>query len=153
MIRMGYMEVWFPWTSALPCVFSFFSFFKDLFSFCSGGCVYLLIYFQFYSFIRPHGVFVVAHGLSLVGVSGAALHGGAWLHSAVASRCKAQALGHRFQQLQHMGFSSGDAQVQLLCSTRDLPGPGNKPLSPALAGRVSSTGPPGKPWSLSYKER
>ena len=64
-------------------------------------CIYLWL----------HRVSVAACGLSLVGVSGAALHGGAWLHSAVASRCKAQALGHRFQQLQHMGFSSGDAQV------------------------------------------
>ena len=37
----------------------------------------------------------------------------------------------------------------------DLPRPGLKPVSPALAGRFSTTAPPGKPWLCnfdSYKE-
>ena len=31
----------------------------------------------------------------------------------------------------------------------NLPAPGIEPVSPALAGRFLSTGPPGKPWPLS----
>ena len=33
---------------------------------------------------------------------------------------------------------------------RDLPRPGLEPVSPALAGRFSTTAPPGKPGTLSY---
>ena len=36
----------------------------------------------------------------------------------------------------------------LLCGMWDLPGPGLEPVSPALAGRFSTTAPPGKPQSL-----
>ena len=43
------------------------------------------------------------------------------------------------------GFSSCAAQVWLLCGMWDLPGPGLGPVSPALAGRFSTTAPPGKP--------
>ena len=31
----------------------------------------------------------------------------------------------------------------------DLPGPGLKPVSPALAGGFLTTAPPGKPWAQS----
>ena len=34
----------------------------------------------------------------------------------------------------------------------DLPGPGLEPVSPALAGRFSTTAPPGKPYSSFSKE-
>ena len=74
---------------------------------------------------------------------------------------------HRLQQLQHVGsvvaahglqavdFNScgllalehrlsSCARAQLLCSMWDLPGPGLKPMSPALAGRFLTTAPPGK---------
>ena len=30
----------------------------------------------------------------------------------------------------------------------DLPGPGLEPVSPALAGGLPTTAPPGKPWTL-----
>ena len=33
----------------------------------------------------------------------------------------------------------------------DLPRPGLEPVSPALAGRFSTTAPPGKPWCLFLK--
>ena len=52
------------------------------------------------------------------------------------------------------GFSCCGAQVLEhglnSCGTWDLPGPGIEPVSPALAGRVFTTEPPGKP--LSSKE-
>ena len=50
--------------------------------------------------------------------------------------CSSQALECRFS---HCG-----AQTQLLCSPWNLPGPGIKPVSPALAGRFITTGLPGK---------
>ena len=37
------------------------------------------------------------------------------------------------------------SRAQLLCGMWDPPRPGLKPASPALAGRFSSTAPPGKP--------
>ena len=42
-------------------------------------------------------------------------------------------------------------RAQLLCDTQDLPSSGIEPVSPALASRLFSTEPPGKPFS-SFKE-
>ena len=42
------------------------------------------------------------------------------------------------------GFSSCGLQAQLLCSMWELPGPGSKPESPALAGGFLTTVPQGK---------
>ena len=49
---------------------------------------------------------------------------------------------HRLQM--HRLISCG-SRAQLLHGMWDLPRPGLKPVSPALAGRFSSTAPPGKP--------
>ena len=49
---------------------------------------------------------------------------------------------HRFQMRR---LSSCGSWAQLLRGMWDLPRPGLKPLSPALAGRFSTTAPPGKP--------
>ena len=48
-------------------------------------------------------------------------------------------------RLQTRRLSSCGSRVQLLCGTWDLPRPGLEPVSPALAGRFSTTVPPGKP--------
>jgi len=53
------------------------------------------------------------------------------------SSCGSQALEHR--------LNSCGTQAYLLLSMWDLPGPGIKPTSIALAGRFFSTEPPGKP--------
>ena len=50
--------------------------------------------------------------------------------------------GHR---LQTRRLSSCGSRAQLLHGMWDLPRPGLEPLSPALAGRFSTTAPPGKP--------
>ena len=50
--------------------------------------------------------------------------------------------GHR---LQTRRLSSCGSRAQLLRGTWDLPRPGLKPVFPALAGRFSTTAPPGKP--------
>ena len=50
--------------------------------------------------------------------------------------------GHR---LQTRRLSSCSSRAQPLRGTRDLPRPGLEPVSPALAGRLPTTAPPGKP--------
>ena len=47
--------------------------------------------------------------------------------------------------LQTRRLSSCGSRAQLLRGMWDLPRPGLKPVSPALAGRPSTTAPPGKP--------
>ena len=50
--------------------------------------------------------------------------------------------GHRLQTCR---LSSCGSRAKLLCGMWDLPRPGLEPVSPALAGRFSTTAPPGKP--------
>ena len=52
---------------------------------------------------------------------------------------------HRLQTLR---LSNRGSRGQLLCGTWDLPSPGLEPVSPALAGRFSTTVPPGKPHTV-----
>ena len=49
------------------------------------------------------------------------------------------------QRLQTCRLSNRGSQAQLLHGMWDLPRPGLKPAPPALAGRLSTTAPPGKP--------
>ena len=49
------------------------------------------------------------------------------------------------QRLQTLRLSSCDSRAQLLRGMWDPPRPGLEPVSPALAGRFSTTAPPGKP--------
>ena len=48
-------------------------------------------------------------------------------------------------RLQRRRLSSCGSRAQLLRGMWDLPRPGLEPVSPALAGRLSTTAPPGKP--------
>ena len=48
-------------------------------------------------------------------------------------------------RLQTRRLSNCGSRVQLLHGMWDLPRPGLEPVSPALAGRFSTTAPPGKP--------
>ena len=59
------------------------------------------------------------------------------------SSCGSQALERR--------LSSCDSRAQLLCRMWDLPRPGLEPASPALASRLSTTAPPGKPYRTSLR--
>ena len=49
-------------------------------------------------------------------------------------------------RLQMRRLSNCGSRAQLLRGTWDLPRPGLEPVSPALAGRFSTTAPPGKPY-------
>ena len=71
---------------------------------------------------------------------------GAWASAAAArglSSCGSRTLECR--------LSSRGARAQLLCGMWDLPGPGLKPVCPALAGRLLTTAPPGKPYLLYFE--
>ena len=48
-------------------------------------------------------------------------------------------------RLQMRRLSNCGSRAQLLRGTWDLPRPGLEPVSPALAGRLSTTAPPAKP--------
>ena len=54
---------------------------------------------------------------------------------------------HRFQMRR---LSNCGSRAQLLRGMWDLPRPGLEPVSPALAGRFSTTVPPGKPCRCLY---
>ena len=56
---------------------------------------------------------------------------------------------HVGSSLQHAGSFSCSMQT-LNCGMWDLPRPGLEPVSPALAGRFSTTAPPGKPPSREF---
>ena len=82
-------------------------------------------------------------GLSLIAASGG--------HSS--SRCAGLSLSRPLvaeHRLQTHRLSSCGSQAQLLRGMWDLPRPGLEPVSPALAGRFSSTAPPGKPQSFFF---
>ena len=51
-------------------------------------------------------------------------------------------------RLQTRRLSNCGSRAQLLRGMWDLPRLGLEPVSPALAGRLSTTAPPGKPWTL-----
>ena len=51
-------------------------------------------------------------------------------------------------RLQTRRLSSCGSRALLLCGMWDLPRPGLEPVSPALAGRLSTTVPPGKPYHM-----
>ena len=53
-------------------------------------------------------------------------------------------------RLQTCRLSNCGSRAQLFRGMWDLPRPGLEPMSPALAGRFSTTAPPGKPLSYSF---
>ena len=53
-------------------------------------------------------------------------------------------------RLQTRRLSNRGSRAQLLRGMWDLPRPGLEPVSPALAGRFSTTAPPGKPQIIDY---
>ena len=51
-------------------------------------------------------------------------------------------------RLQTRRLSNCGSRAQPLCGMWDLPRPGLEPVSPALAGRLPTTAPPGKPHNI-----
>ena len=89
-------------------------------------------------------VFVSVRGLSLVVASGG--------HSS--SRCAGLSLSRPLvaeHRLQTRRLSNCGSRAELLRGMWDPPRPGLEPASPASAGRLSTTAPPGKPpWTIIF---
>ena len=109
---------------------------RHYFFFLKDFLIYLFIYLFIYLWLC--WVFGSCEGFLQLRQAGAALHRGAraFLYRGP-SRHGAQAPDAQAQQLWLTG--------QLLRGMWDLPRPGLEPVSPALAGRFSTTAPPGKP--------
>ena len=99
---------------------------------------FLNLFLYFYSWLC--WVFISVRGLSPVAASGG--HS-SLRHVGFFTIATSPAAEHRLQTRRLSNCGSG---AQLLRGTWDLPGPGLEPVSPALAGRLSTTEPPGKPW-------
>ena len=118
-------------------ILSVFFFFKWYFL----GVIFLLLFVCLFVCLWLCWVFVSVRGLSLVVASGD--HSSSrWAGLSLSRPLLAE---HR---LQTHRLSSCGSRAQLLRGTWDLPRPELEPVSPALAGRLSTTAPPGKPPSF-----
>ena len=112
----------------------YFSFFKNKFIYLFIYFIYLFIYL-FLAVLCPR---FHERAFSSCGKQGPlfiAVHGPLTIVASLV-------VEHR---LQTSKLSSCGSRVQLLHSMWDPPRPGLEPMSPALAGRFSTTAPPGKP--------
>ena len=103
-----------------------------------------------YLFLAALGLCCCAWAFSSCGERGYSLLQVQASHCGGFSCCRAWALGARASVVVAHGLSSCGARALLLRGMWDLPGPGIKPMSPALAGRFLITAPPGKSLNLSF---
>ena len=106
----------------------------------------LFIYLFIYLFLAVLGLRFRASAFSSCGKRGPlfiAVHGPLTITASLAAE-------HR---LQSRRVSSCGSRAQLLRGMWDLPRPGLEPVCPALAGRFSTTAPPGKPPPLLLLKR
>ena len=104
--------------------------------------IHVLFFFFFNLFLAVLGLHFCARAFSSCGERGP-------LFIAVRGPLTIAASLVAEHRLQTRRLSSCGSQAQLLRGTWDLPRPGLEPVSPALAGRFSTTAPPGKlPLSL-----
>ena len=109
-------------------VIAFFFFFNYLFIYLCLAVLGLRFCARAFSVCSERGpLFIAARGPLTIAASLAAEHG-----------------------LQTRRLSSCGSRAQLLRGTWDLPRPGLEPVSPALAGRFSTTAPPGKPHVIAF---
>ena len=102
---------------------------------------YLFIYLFIYYFFAVLGLRFCARALSSCSERGS-------LFIVVCGPLTVAASFVAEHRLQMRRLSSCGSRVYLLCGMWDPPRPGLKPVFPALAGRFSTTVPPGKPLPL-----
>ena len=119
---------------------------------CSESCVYFNSWIGCAGSSLLRGLSSGYHGQGLLLVQGTGSHcsglsrRGAWAVECSGSRsCGSSAPRHR--------LSSCGARAELPCGMWDLPGPGIRPVSPALAGLFFSPEPTGKSWTLLFLKR
>ena len=110
--------------------------FRDVSSY---GAAFFLFCFVFYLFLAVLGLRFCAMAFSSFGKRGP-------LFIAVRRALTIVAALVAEHRLQTHRLSSCGSRAKLLRGMWDLPRPGLEPVSPALAGRFSTTAPPGKPW-------
>ena len=115
----------------------FFFFFRIHITVFMIECIFFLIYL----FLAVLGLHFCARAFSSCGKRGPLL-------IAVCGPLTIAAFLVAEHRLQTRRLSSCGSRAQLLCGMWDLPRPGLEPASPALAGRLSTTAPPGKPHSF-----
>ena len=127
------------WLKILGCCFLFVWFFLNV---CGlgllGGLLEAIFFIYFYLFLAVLGLRFCARAFSSWGKRGPlfiAVHGPLTIATSLVAE-------HR---LQTRRLSSCDSRAQPLRGMWDLPRPGLEPVSPALAGRFSTTVPPGEP--------
>ena len=103
--------------------------------------MFLLISFKFYLFMAVLGLRFCARAFSSCGKWGP-------LFIAVRGPLTIAAFLVAEHRLQTRRLSNCGSRAQLLLGMWDLPGPGLKPVSPALASGFLTTAPPGKPQSF-----
>ena len=123
------MEVRHLLGKAVPKIHFFF--FKELLT-------YLFIFLFYFIFLAVLGLRFCARAFSSCGERGP-------LFIAVRGPLTITASLVAEHRLQARRLSSCGSRAQLLRGMWDLPRPGLEPVSPALAGRFSTTAPPGKP--------
>ena len=102
-------------------------------------CIYCILIYFIYLFLAVLGLRFCARAFSSCGKWGP-------LFIAVRGPLTVTASLVAEHRLQTHRLSRCGSRAQLLHSMWDLPGPGLEPASPALAGRLSTTAPPGKPF-------
>ena len=105
-----------------------------------------IFFFNFYLFIYLGcvGSSFLCKGFLQLWQAGATLHRGALSPLTVAASLVGE---HRLQMRR---LSNCGSRAQLLRGMWDLSRPGTEPVSPALAGRLSTTAPPGKPLNFNF---
>ena len=103
--------------------------------------IFLKFYLFIYLFLTVLGLHFCARAFSSCGKRGP-------LFIAVRGPLTVVASFVAEHRLQTRRLSSCGSRAQLLHGMWDLPRPGLEPVSPALAGRFSTTAPPGKPQTL-----
>ena len=108
-----------------------------------NGWILFIYLFYFILFLAVLGLRFYARALSSCGKRGP-------LFIAVRGPLTVVASPVAEHRLQTRRLSSCGSQAQSLRGMWDPPRPGLEPVSPALAGRLSSTAPPGKPSQYSF---
>ena len=99
---------------------------------------FFLIFIYLYLFLAVLGLRFCARAFSSCGKQGP-------LFIAVRGPLTVVACPAAEHKLQTRRLSNCGSRARLLCGMWDLPRPGLEPVSPALAGRFSTTAPQGKP--------
>ena len=143
-----FLEIYQSWlTMERKCKFTSCSRFCDTFTETYGSeLLFIYLFFKFYLLI----LFMAVLGLRFCARAFSSCAKRGPLFIAVRGPLTIAAPLVAEHRLQTRRLSNCGSRAQLLCGMWNLPRPGLEPMSPASAGRFSTTAPPGKPWTLIF---